>query len=104
SRTATQRARLDGAGVTVQRGGSDAFVRAIVPPPVIVPRERVIDFRLPIPGGLRDADGRGTGLTHRLPGTGSRLNERDANLRLDPDRGQLALTTTHHDLNHQVNT
>jgi hypothetical protein len=102
SLTANQSARLDGAGVTVQRGGADAFVRAIVPPPVIVPRELVIDFRRPVPGSLRDAAGQCTGLTHRLPGTGARLNESDANLRLDPDRGQLALTTTNSDINQQV--
>jgi hypothetical protein len=97
---ANQSARLDGAGVTVQPGGSD-FVRAIVPPPVIVPRELVLDFRHPAPNTLHDADGRGIGLTHRLPGTGRRLKENDANLRLDPEQGALALTTTNSDINRQ---
>jgi hypothetical protein len=100
---ANQSARLDGAGVTVQPGGSDAFVRAIVPPPVIVPRELLLDFRHPAPNCLHDAAGQGTGLTHRLPGTGTRLAERDANLRLDREKGQLALTTTNSDINRQVN-
>jgi hypothetical protein len=102
SLTANQSARLDGAGVTVQRGRADEFVRAIVPPPVIVPRELVIDFRRSVPGSLRDAAGQCIGLTHRLPGTGRRLNERDTNLRLDPDHGQLALKTTNSDINQQV--
>src|SRR5262249_32167054 len=50
-------------------------------------------------GGLRDRDGRGTGLTHRLPGTGRDLPRRDPNLLLDPERGRLELTTTESDLN-----
>ncbi len=102
SLTANQSARLDGAGVTVQRDGPEGFVRAIVPPPVIVPRVLTTDFRRPVAGSLRDKDGRGTGLTNRLPGTGGKFGERDANLCLDPDKGQLALTTTNSDVNRQV--
>jgi hypothetical protein len=103
SLTANQSARLDAAGVTLQQGGADGFVRAIVPPPVIVPRKLLIDFRRPVRGSLCDASGRSTGLTHRLPGTGARLTDRDANLMLDPDKARLALTTTNSDINQQVN-
>ncbi len=99
---ANQSARLDGTGVNLQQGGAEAFVRAIVPPPVIVPRELLIDFRRPVANSLCDATGKGTGLTHRLPGTGQRIADSDANLKLDPDKAQLALTTTNSDINHQV--
>jgi hypothetical protein len=47
--------------------------------------------------------GRGTGLTHRLPGTGGRLAAHDDNLLLDPDGGRLSLTTTDSDINRQTN-
>ena len=66
-----------------------------------VPRTLHLDFASPIPGTLRDAQGRGIGLTHRLPGTGTGLPERDPNLRLRPDRRALELTTTRSDLNTQ---
>src|SRR5262249_55798352 len=59
-----------------------------------------LTFDGPAPAGLADAGGAPTGLTHRLPGTGFRLPERDPNLRLDA-RGHLALTTTNSDLNRQ---
>jgi hypothetical protein len=98
---ANQSARLDGAGVTLRPDGDAGFVRAIVPPPLIVPHELTLDFRRPVAGSLQDREGRGTGLTHRLPGTGRRLGERDANLLLDPEAGQLSLTTTNSDINHQ---
>lgn len=62
-----------------------------------------LDFGRSVPGTLADALGRGTGLTHRLPGTGSQLDPHDANLRLVPERGQLELTTTNSDINRQVN-
>src|SRR5262249_3849882 len=52
-------------------------------------------------GTLLDLSGVGTGLTHRLPGTGQRLPPRDPNLRLDPGQGCLELTTTDSDINHQ---
>ncbi len=81
------------------RRAAGQFVRAIVPPPVIVPRTLTLDFRRPVPGSLVDGDGLGTGLTQRLPGTGRKLPERDTNLRLG-DRG-LLLTTTDSDLNTQ---
>jgi hypothetical protein len=99
-----QAARIAAGKVTVEAAapaaGTDRFVRAIVPPPVIAPRTRRLTFDQPA-GGLRDASGQGTGLTHRLPGTGTRLGERDANLRLNPAQRRLELTTTNSDLNTQ---
>ena len=100
---ANQSARLDGTGVTVQPGGADAFVRAIVPPPVIVPREMTLDFHHAVPGSVCDAAGQGTGLTHRLSGTGAWLAKNDPNLSLDAEKGQLSLTTTNSDINRQIN-
>jgi hypothetical protein len=99
---ANQSARLDGAGVTVRPDSDDAFVRAIVPVPVIVPRTLTIDFRRAAKDGVLDRDGHGTGLTHRLPGTGGQFGARDANLTLDTAQRQLALTTTNSDINRQV--
>ena len=60
-----------------------------------------LDFTKAAPGTLLDGQGRGIGLTHRLPGTGSALLERDANLNLSPERRALELTTTRSDLNTQ---
>ena len=80
----------------------DRFVRAIVPPPVIRPQSRTLDFRAPVAGTLFDRDGQGTGLTLRLPGTGATLPAHDPNLRLNPARGLLELTTTNSDINRQV--
>src|SRR5262249_9771883 len=81
--------------------GADQFIRAIVPPPVIAPRTFGLTFDRPVEGSIRDANGLGMGLTHRLPGTGSRLPERDPNLRPKAADGQLELTTTNSDLNTQ---
>src|SRR5207302_3468685 len=55
SLTANQSARLDGAGVTLRPGGAGGFVRAIVPPPVIVPRALTVGFRGPTAESLADA-------------------------------------------------
>jgi beta-xylosidase len=49
--------------------------------------------------GLRDATGRFTGLTARLPGTGAALPELDPHLNLDTGAGLLALSTTRADFN-----
>jgi hypothetical protein len=103
SLTENQAARLDPTGVTRQPDGAGGFVRAIVPPPLIVPHALTLDFRRPRPGTLEDRGGRGTGLTHRLPGTGGQLAAHDDNLLLDPDAGRLTLTTTDSDINRQVN-
>jgi ferric-dicitrate binding protein FerR (iron transport regulator) len=77
------------------------FVRAIVPPPAIVPCTQCLAFAAPYQDGLRDATGAFTGLTHRLPGTGGRLPAHDPNLRHNVAKGHLELTTTNSDLNRQ---
>jgi hypothetical protein len=100
-----QAARLDGR--TVDREPRDPgqvavkYVRAIVPPPIVTPQTIRLDFSQPFPGTILDAEGRGIGLTHRLPGTGADLPGRDPNLRLRTDRGALELTTTRSDINTQ---
>jgi hypothetical protein len=103
--TRNQAARITAGKVTLNPAdpgaGADQFVRAIVPPPVILPRTLRLTFDRPVAGSIGDAGGRGTGLTHRLPGTGLLLPERDPNLRLDTGKGQLELTTTKSDVNTQ---
>lgn len=98
-----QAARLDGRTVAPAppgRGGDAArYVRAIQPPPVVTPRTLELDFARPVPGSIRDAEGRGIGLAWRLPGTGADLPEFDPNLRLRTDSRALELTTTRSDLN-----
>jgi hypothetical protein len=97
-----QAARLDASRVVPhppEQAGR--FVRAIVPPPVVVPRVLDLDFRRAIPASLCDGAGKGIGLTHRLPGTGSKLPSPDPNLRLDTEQGTLAITTTESDINRQ---
>jgi hypothetical protein len=100
-----QAAQIDAGQVIVQPagrdGGGERFVRAIVPSPVVRPRSLRLTFDQPADGGIRDAHGLGTGLTYRLPGTGTGLAERDPNLRLDQLKAQLELTTTNSDLNTQ---
>jgi hypothetical protein len=104
SLTRNQAARIAAGKVTrrpVAAGAAaDQFVRAIVPPPVVRPRTARLAFDRAA-AGLCDATGAGTGLTHRLPGTGDRLPERDPNLRLNPAAAQLELTTTNSDINTQ---
>jgi hypothetical protein len=78
-----------------------SYVRAILPRPIRTPRTLYLDFTKATAGTLLDGQGRGIGLTHRLPGTGSGLLERDANLHLSPERRALELTTTRSDLNTQ---
>ncbi len=100
-----QAVRLDGR--TMDRTPADRvdgptkYVRTIEPQPVFVPRTLRFEFNDPSPGTLRDAEGRGIGLTHRLPGTGGNLPGSDPNLRLRPDRRALELTTTRSDINTQ---
>jgi hypothetical protein len=100
-----QTAQIDGRTVALDPPVSEknlvAYVRAILPPPVRTPRTLNLDFTNPAPRTLLDGQGRGTGLTHRLPGTGSALQDRDPNLRLNPFRRALELTTTRSDLNTQ---
>lgn len=104
SLTRHQAAQIAAGKVTVQPigpdGAAEQFVRAIVPPPVIRPRTFRRTFGS-VGEGVPDADGLGTGLTHRLPGTGTGLPERDPNLRLNTEKAQLELTTTESDLNTQ---
>jgi hypothetical protein len=98
-------AQIDGRTVALESAGSEkdpvTYVRAILPPPIVTPRTLQLDFTRSLPGTLEDQDGRGIGLTHRLPGTGSALPKRDPNLRLRTDRRALELTTTRSDLNTQ---
>ncbi len=100
-----QTAQIDGRTVALDPRVSEkdtvSYVRAIVPPPIRTPRTLSLDFTKAAPGTLLDGSGRGIGLTHRLPGTGSALQDRDPNLRLCPDRRALELTTTRSDLNTQ---
>ncbi len=101
-----QAARIDGRTVDLRPrdAGADAarYVRAIEPPPVVTPRGRSFEFARAVEGTIRDTEGRGVGLTHRLPGTGAGLPASDPNLRIDPARGRLELTTTRSDVNTQV--
>jgi ferric-dicitrate binding protein FerR (iron transport regulator) len=103
SLTRNQSAHIAAGKVTVEPGDKAAaeFVRAIVPPPVIVPRSLRLTFERRGENGILDAGGVPTGLTHRLPGTGAQLPEHDPNLKLDIARGRLELTTTKSDLNTQ---
>jgi hypothetical protein len=105
SLTRNQAARIAGGQVTLQDpapgGHEGGFVRAILPPPVVRPRTQRLTFDRPVDGTLRAADGSGTGLTRRLPGTGKKIPERDPNLRLNAARQQLELTTTNSDINTQ---
>jgi hypothetical protein len=97
-----QSARIDGRGVTLKPALAEPetkpFIRDI---PVIVARSFELDFHQPIDSTLLDAQGHGTGLTHRLPGTGKRLKHKDDNLHLNASLGHLELTTTNSDLNTQ---
>ena len=103
-----QAARIDSTGVARNAEKPDVeaagFVRAIVPPPVIVPRTLALDFRHPVAGSLQDRDGNGIGLTHRMAGTGFLLGENDDHLWLNTKAGQLEVTTTESDLNAPVST
>ncbi len=52
----------------------------------------VFDFDAPVSGTLADANGNGTGFTHRLPGTGGALPVNDPNLMLS--NGVFGITAT----------
>jgi ferric-dicitrate binding protein FerR (iron transport regulator) len=103
SLTQAQTARIAAGTVTVRPEASpDGFIRAIVPPPVVTPRTVRLAFdRSAADSSIRDDAGVPVGFTHRLPGTGTALPNDDPNLRLDPTKGQLELTTTNTDLNTQ---
>lgn len=76
-----------------------SFVRKITTPPVIVPKNFRLNFAAETAGTIPDASGIGTGLTHRLPGTGKNLLQHDTNLNLNAAKGRLELTTTNSDIN-----
>lgn len=98
----SQTVRIGSAGIVFSPAtDTSRYVRVIVPTPIIVPRTRTLNFRKSAEGTLTDKSGLGTGFTHRLPGTGSSLAERDPNLQLLPVAGQFRLTTTQSDLNGQ---
>jgi hypothetical protein len=103
SLTQDQAARITDGKVTVEparpEDAPEQFVRSIVPVPVITPRTLKLTFDHPGATGIRDLAGIPTGFTHRCPGTGLDLPAHDPNLRLDPNKGQLELTTTDSDLN-----
>jgi ferric-dicitrate binding protein FerR (iron transport regulator) len=102
SLTQDQSARIAEGRVTVHPppdGMGHQFVRAIVAHSVTTPMVRRLDFRGASEAGLTDRGGLGTGLTHRLPGTGGLLPPNDPNLRLDTHKGLFELTTTKSDLN-----
>ena len=100
-----QTARIDGRTVALNPAlaeqGTPRFVRSIQPLRSVSLRVFQLDFGHQVSGSLKDAEGRGIGLTHRLPGTGTALPERDPNLNLDPVQKVLLLTTTRSDLNTQ---
>jgi ferric-dicitrate binding protein FerR (iron transport regulator) len=103
--TEHQAARMASGQITVQplppAAAASRFVRTITPAPLIVPRTLRLAFDRASDQGIKDQAGRGTGLTDRLPGTGTLLPDWDTNLRLNTDRSQLELTTTNSDLNTQ---
>ena len=104
--TQAQSARLELGGSAVRRdvvpAEALAFVRDIVPPPVIEPRTSALNFGKVYDGTTADAQGLGSGLTYRLPGTGFELPECDPNLVVNADEGRLELTTTDSDINGQA--
>lgn len=95
------RMEADGGVVRGTSGDPTSFVRRIVPPPVIEPRSLYLNFAKAYAGTITDAQGLGTGLTHRLPGTGAALPEADPNLLVSSEEGRLDLTTTNSDINNQ---
>jgi ferric-dicitrate binding protein FerR (iron transport regulator) len=102
SLTQAQTARITAGTVTVRpEPGPEGFIRAIVPPPLVIPRTMRLTFDGFASAGIRDDAGVTTGFTYRLPGTGTTLPSDDLNLRLDSAKGQLELTTTNTDLNTQ---
>jgi hypothetical protein len=103
--TEHQSAQIAGGQVRVRPaqppGTRNKFIRAIIPSPVVEKRTRRLLFDRAGAGGIKDRAGLGTGLTHRLPGTGRALPDADGNLRLNSDKARLELTTTNSDLNTQ---
>jgi hypothetical protein len=67
------------------------------------PAEVMLDFGSPLPGTILDANGLGTGFTHRLPGTGGALAANDPHLDLFGKPGCLLLRSTHGCINQYPN-
>lgn len=78
------------------------YTFAVTPASTTVVNRLDLDFSLAGTGALRDANGVFTGLTTRLPGTGTALPASDPNLLLDTAAGLLALRTTRADFNGAV--
>lgn len=57
------------------------------------------DFTAPVPSGVNDVNGLGTGFTHWLPGTGGAIPRNDPNLNLLTIPGYLAFTSQRSDIN-----
>ena len=58
-----------------------------------------VNFATPVAGTILDRNGLGTGLTHRLPGTGASFTSNDPNLDLQANSGVLTITSTYSDIN-----
>jgi hypothetical protein len=95
---ADQIGHIDRTGVNPSKQAGH-FVRTLAVPTA---NTHTVDFRRVVNASLRDKNGSGIGLTHRLPGTGYGLTDNDPNLVLNPDEGVLRLTTTNNDINRQV--
>jgi len=107
--TTNQAATIDRTGVTLvsEQVGAERppFARAIVAPPLIIPRVFELDLRNPPARGIRDAQGQAIGLSDRLPSTGKAYRDQnDPNIRLDQQNGRLEIQTTESDINnaHQL--
>ncbi|MBA3483293.1 MAG: hypothetical protein H0T51_15905 [Pirellulales bacterium] len=68
------------------------FTAASAPPQLISLID--LDFDAPVPSGVNDVNGLGTGFTHWLPGTGGLIPRDDPNLNLLTTPGYLAFTST----------
>ena len=60
-----------------------------------------LDFDAPVPGGIRDKNGLGTGFSDWLPGTGGSIPRHDPNLDLQAMPGYLLFTSQRADINQQ---
>ena len=106
-----QHARIDESGFKISSNKNEmaSFVRAIVPPPVLVSRTYRLEFSREdhlsdmFQEGVKDSTGTATGLPVRLTGTGSESDENDQHLFLDEATGALNITATKNDINSQVN-
>ena len=77
--------------LTYRLTGSRSFDRDI---------DTSLGFGHSIVGTIQDENGIGTGFTHRWPGTGSALAEQDSNIDIDLMTGQMLLTSTRSDIQH----